>query len=93
MLHPDWPTLNSVQYTTQEFYRINGDSMQHRGMIPDITMPTGNENHETDKQYEDNTPPWDSINIVIYVRSGDLTPFEPELPKCHDERITQDSEF
>ncbi|WP_368295338.1 carboxy terminal-processing peptidase, partial [Klebsiella pneumoniae] len=59
----------------------------------DIMMPTGNEDRETGEQYEDNALPWDSINAATYVKSGDLTPFGPELLKRHDERIAQDPEF
>lgn len=31
MLSPDWPSLGSVQYTIQKFYRINGGSTQLKG--------------------------------------------------------------
>ena len=93
MLRPDWPALGSVQYTIQKFYRINGGSTQRKGVTPDIMMPTGNEDRETGEQYEDNALPWDSINAATYVKSGDLTPFGPELLKRHDERIAQDPEF
>ncbi|OZL70869.1 tail-specific protease [Klebsiella pneumoniae] len=93
MLRPEWPALGSVQYTIQKFYRINGGSTQRKGVTPDIMMPTGNEDRETGEQYEDNALPWDSINAATYVKSGDLTPFGPELLKRHDERIAQDPEF
>ncbi|NCL83773.1 hypothetical protein EK468_25320, partial [Citrobacter braakii] len=66
---------------------------QRKGVTPDIMMPTGNEDRETGEQYEDNALPWDSINAATYVKSGDLTPFGPELLKRHDERIAQDPEF
>jgi carboxyl-terminal processing protease len=32
--------LGSVQYTIAKFYRINGGSTQHKGVIPDIQFPT-----------------------------------------------------
>ena len=73
--------------------RSNGGSTQRKGVTPDIMMPTGNEDRETGEQYEDNALPWDSINAATYVKSGDLTPFGPELLKRHDERIAQDPEF
>ncbi len=32
--------LGSIQYTIAKFYRINGGSTQHRGVLPDIAFPT-----------------------------------------------------
>ena len=37
--------------------------------------------------------PWDSIDAATYVKSGDLTAFEPELLKEHNARIAKDPEF
>lgn len=93
MLRPEWPALGSVQYTIQKFYRINGGSTQRKGVTPDIMMPTGNEETETGEKFEDNALPWDSINAATFVKSGDLTPFGPELLKDHNERIAKDPEF
>ena len=93
MLRPEWPALGSVQYTIQKFYRINGGSTQRKGVTPDIMMPTGNQETETGEKFEDNALPWDSINAATFVKSGDLTPFGPELLKQHDDRIAKDPEF
>jgi carboxyl-terminal processing protease len=32
--------LGALKLTIQQFYRINGDSTQNRGVIPDITLPS-----------------------------------------------------
>ncbi|HKM95490.1 MAG TPA: carboxy terminal-processing peptidase [Buttiauxella sp.] len=93
MLRPEWPALGSVQYTIQKFYRINGGSTQRKGVTPDVMMPTGTEETETGEKFEDNALPWDSINAATYVKSGDLTPFEPQLLKLHQDRIAADPEF
>ena len=93
MLRPEWPALGSVQYTIQKFYRVNGGSTQRKGVTPDIIMPTGNEETETGEKFEDNALPWDSVDAATFVKSGDLTPFGPELLKAHDERIAKDPEF
>ncbi|EGT5680025.1 carboxy terminal-processing peptidase [Cronobacter turicensis] len=93
MLRPEWPTLGSVQYTIQKFYRVNGGSTQRKGVTPDIIMPTGNEETETGEKFEDNALPWDSINAATYEKSGDLKPLGPELLKDHNERIAKDPEF
>ncbi|OAT32081.1 tail-specific protease [Buttiauxella brennerae ATCC 51605] len=93
MLRPEWPALGSVQYTIQKFYRINGGSTQRKGVTPDLMMPTGTEETETGEKFEDNALPWDSINAATYVKSGDLSVFEPQLLKLHQDRIAADPEF
>jgi carboxyl-terminal processing protease len=93
MLRPEWPALGSVQYTIQKFYRINGGSTQRKGVTPDIMMPTGSEETETGEKFEDNALPWDSISAATYDKTGDLTPFGPELLKMHTDRIAKDPEF
>jgi carboxyl-terminal processing protease len=93
MLRPEWPALGSVQYTIQKFYRINGGSTQRKGVTPDVMMPTGTEETETGEKFEDNALPWDSVNAATYVKSGDLTAFEPQLLKLHQDRIATDPEF
>ncbi|WP_300002678.1 carboxy terminal-processing peptidase [uncultured Cedecea sp.] len=93
MLSPEWPALGSVQYTIQKFYRINGGSTQRKGVSPDIMLPTGNQEIETGEKFEDNALPWDSIKAATYNKTGDVTQFEPELLKKHEQRIAKDSEF
>ncbi len=41
------------------------------------------------EKFEDNALPWDSIDAATYVKSGDLTAFEPELLKEHNARIAK----
>ncbi|MFS2225558.1 carboxy terminal-processing peptidase [Pantoea sp. B65] len=93
MLRPEWPALGSVQYTIQKFYRINGGSTQRKGVTPDLLMPTGVEAVETGEKFEDNALPWDSINAATYVKTGDITPLQPQLLKDHQARIDNDPEF
>ncbi|RLM25287.1 C-terminal processing peptidase [Brenneria alni] len=93
MLRPDWPSLGSVQYTIQKFYRINGGSTQMKGVTPDVMMPTGTETVDTGEKFEDNALPWDSIKAADYTKSGDLKPVISTLNEHHQERIAKDPEF
>lgn len=56
-------------------------------------MSTGNEETETGEKFEDNALSWDSIDVAIYVKLGDLTVFESELLKEYNARIAKDFEF
>ncbi|OEE89167.1 C-terminal processing peptidase [Enterovibrio norvegicus FF-162] len=85
--------LGHVQYTIQKFYRINGGSTQHLGVVPDISFPTAVDPEETGESVEDNALPWDSINPAAYKKVGELNSLFSNLDKAHQERIKTDTEF
>ncbi|SFN47627.1 carboxyl-terminal processing protease [Izhakiella capsodis] len=93
MLRPEWPSLGTLTYTIQKFYRITGGSTQLKGVTPDLIMPTGVEAADTGEKFEDNALPWDSINPATYAQLGDIKTYVPALKKMHDERIDKDREF
>ncbi|MBD1556814.1 carboxy terminal-processing peptidase [Vibrio sp. S9_S30] len=85
--------LGYVQYTIQKFYRINGDSTQNKGVIPDIQFPTAIEPEETGESVEDNALPWDQIKRAQYSELDDKSKLIKELTTLHKNRIAQDTEF
>ncbi|OCQ53320.1 Tail-specific protease precursor [Photorhabdus australis subsp. thailandensis] len=93
MMRPDWPSLGSVQYTIQKFYRVNGGSTQRKGVTPDIVMPTGVDPAETGESFEDNALPWDSIPPARYTGSKVIAALVPQLNVAHNARIAGDPEF
>ncbi|NHB95966.1 carboxy terminal-processing peptidase [Photorhabdus stackebrandtii] len=93
MMRPDWPSLGSVQYTIQKFYRVNGGSTQRKGVTPDIVMPTGIDPAETGESFEDNALPWDSVPSARYTGSKVIAGLVPQLNMAHSARIADDPEF
>lgn len=85
--------LGSVQYTIAKFYRINGGSTQHKGVIPDITYPSPIDPAEWGESQEDNALPWDHIRKANYSKLDDLTPAITFLTDKHKERIAGEPEF
>lgn len=85
--------LGHVQYTIQKFYRINGGSTQHMGVIPNIPFPTAVEPSETGESLEENALPWDKIEPVAFQKLAELTSVVAELDLAHQARIKQDAEF
>lgn len=57
--------LGSVQFTIAKFYRINGGSTQHKGVVPDITYPSPIDPAEWGESQEESALPWDSIDRQI----------------------------
>ncbi len=85
--------LGHVQYTIAKFYRINGGSTQHKGVVPDIAFPAWIDPTETGESVEPNALPWDSIAPASYQLLGHFDKILPQLRKQHDERVAHDPEF
>ncbi|MFI5451246.1 carboxy terminal-processing peptidase [Pedobacter sp. UC225_61] len=81
------PQLGQLNLTMGKFYRINGNSTQHKGVIPDVTFPSI---YPLDKIGEDTEPsalPFDMIKASNYIAVSDLTGIKANLLKLHDERM------
>ncbi|MBB1356341.1 carboxy terminal-processing peptidase, partial [Pseudoalteromonas sp. SR45-5] len=85
--------LGSVQYTIAKFYRINGGSTQHKGVIPDISFPSAIDPAQWGESKQDNALPWDSIVKAKYKKLGNLTTIITYLEKQHEVRIKSEPEF
>lgn len=85
--------LGSVQYTIAKFYRINGGSTQHKGVVPDILFPSAIDPAEWGESQEDNALPWDSIVRAKYNTVDSLSDAVKYLSELHDKRIKVEPEF
>lgn len=85
--------LGSIQFTIAKFYRINGGSTQHRGVLPDISFPTAVNPDDWGESKEENALPWDQIAKVPYTMLSDLTTDLSYLDTLHQARIKTNSEF
>lgn len=85
--------LGSVQFTIAKFYRINGGSTQHKGVIPDILFPSAIEAAEWGESQEENALPWDSIKRAKYTTFGETGTALNAVSSKYQERINQDPEF
>ncbi|NLV25160.1 MAG: carboxy terminal-processing peptidase [Deltaproteobacteria bacterium] len=63
--------LGALKVTIQKFYRINGDSTQYRGVIPDIVLPDLLSPLESGERYLDNSLAWDQVPAVEYESWGE----------------------
>jgi carboxyl-terminal processing protease len=80
-------TFGQLNLTIAKFYRITGNSTQHKGVMPDIQFPSV---IPMDKYGEDTEPsamPFDVIAKSAYTKVGDFTPVIPLLKKLHDQRM------
>ncbi|MAI41616.1 MAG: tail-specific protease [Gammaproteobacteria bacterium] len=82
-----------LKLTQMKFYRVSGESNQHRGIIPDITYPDNFDPEVIGESALDDPLPWDTIRATKYravARGGELI---PRLKTSHQSRIKSDPEF
>ena len=82
-----------LKLTISKFYRVSGDSTQHRGVLPDIEFPSLYDKEEVGESHKDNALPWDNIHAVPYKRSAGVKHYVPLLHTAHQQRINSDPDF
>jgi len=82
-----------LKMTESKFYRISGESTQHRGVVPDIELPSIYDVAEVGESALDNALPWDRIAPVRHRTYQDLASMLPTLRERHDARIAKDPDF
>ncbi|TDF41817.1 carboxy terminal-processing peptidase [Alteromonadaceae bacterium M269] len=85
--------LGSVQFTIAKFYRINGGSTQHQGVVPDILFPSAIDPAEWGESQEKTALPWDSIKRASYATFGDTEGVSELVDAKHKSRIKDNPEF
>lgn len=58
--------VGEVKMTIQKFYRINGSSTQHKGVTPDVELPSNYGAKEFGESSQPSALPWDQIATTRY---------------------------
>jgi len=66
------PGLGQLTLTMGKFYRVDGGSTQHKGVIPDITLPSAIDSGEIGESSRDRALPWDQIAATRFQASQPL---------------------
>ncbi len=82
-----------LKMTQAKFYRISGESNQHRGIIPDIHYPDNWDPESIGESSLHNPLPWDTIKSTSYRPKSSIVPLLPDLRSLHDQRVKADPEF
>jgi carboxyl-terminal processing protease len=85
--------FGQLNLTIAKFYRITGNSTQHKGVMPDIQFPSV---IPLDKYGEDTEPsamPFDVIAKTDFTKAGDFTDVLPQLKQLHDQRMAASASF
>ncbi len=82
-----------LKITESKFYRVSGDSTQHRGVIPDIKFPFLVDSEEVGESSYDTALPWDQIHPVPHEAYYNIDAIVGEIERKHEERVTRDPDF
>jgi carboxyl-terminal processing protease len=83
-----------MKITRAKFYRISGESTQHKGVMPDIMFPDLFDiSEELGESALPTALPWDTIEPNYYRPYMDLNAMLPALIQRHDTRLMEDPDF
>ncbi len=85
--------FGQLNLTIAKFYRITGNSTQHKGVMPDIQFPSV---IPLDKYGEDTEPsamPFDVIAKTDYSKVGGFGAVIPQLTKLHNARMANSASY
>jgi carboxyl-terminal processing protease len=60
--------LGALKLTIQQFFRVNGESTQARGVVPDVLLPDPTAHIESGERYLDNAIPFSAVDPLPHDR-------------------------
>ncbi|WP_237487835.1 carboxy terminal-processing peptidase [Hufsiella arboris] len=82
-----------INFTTAKFYRINGSSTQHKGVMPDIQFPMIFPADKFGESSEPSAMPWDTIQSSTFTPYANLSGVIPSLESMHEKRMKASPEY
>lgn len=76
-----------------KFYRVDGGSTQHRGVIPDIIYPSRHDPMDFGESSQVNALMWDQIAPARYRKYSEIGESLKKLEMRHKKRIASNREF
>lgn len=87
------PGFGQLTLTIGKFYRVSGGSTQHRGVRPDIEMPSLIDATVVGESTRESALPWDQIDPTEYEIDLDLDDTIDTIAQTHARRATTDPDF
>ncbi|MEO8224010.1 MAG: carboxy terminal-processing peptidase, partial [Gammaproteobacteria bacterium] len=80
--------LGQLTLTMGKFYRVNGGSTQHKGVIPDIALPSAIDASTIGESSRDRALPWDQIAATRFQASQPLDAAITQLTRFESAQLT-----
>lgn len=83
--------VGQLKLTFQKFYRVTGSSTQHKGVMPDIKLPSALDPEQFGESSQPSALPWDEIKGTLYQKTPIVnTRLLAELNKSYNNRLKTD---
>jgi carboxyl-terminal processing protease len=83
--------VGDLKLTFQKFYRVTGSSTQHKGVTPDIKLPTALDPEQFGESSNRSALPWDEIRGTLYQKTPVINDrVVAGLNKSYQERLKTD---
>ncbi|NOT76145.1 MAG: carboxy terminal-processing peptidase [Cyclobacteriaceae bacterium] len=88
----DADKVGELKLTFQKFYRVTGNSTQHKGVVPDIQLPSALKPEQYGESASPSALPFDMIRKTEFQKSPDITDkVVVGLSKSYQERLKFDA--
>jgi len=85
--------FGQLTMTIGKYYRVTGESTQHRGVSPDIALPSAIDAGLVGESVRETALPWDTVTTTRFSKGSSLDTTIESLTASHDERSSQDPNF
>jgi carboxyl-terminal processing protease len=90
---PDDVGLGQLTLTIGKYYRVTGESTQHRGVDPDIALPSSIDATLVGESVRDTALPWDTIRTTKFRAGEPLDSTISSLTANHISRSKEDPDY
>ncbi len=90
---PDDEGLGQLTLTIGKYYRVTGESTQHRGVDPDIALPSPIDATAVGESVRESALPWDTIRTTEFRAGEPLDTTINSLTANHISRAKEDPDF
>jgi len=91
---PGHDEFGQLTVTIGKYYRVNGGSTQHRGVLPDIEFPSAVDTEQVGESARETALPWDEIRATRFDLFGETTDgLLPTLISQHAQRADNSPDY
>ncbi len=90
---PDEAGLGQLTLTIGKYYRVTGESTQHRGVWPDIALPSAIDVELVGESVRETALPWDTIRTTKFQAGAPLDSTISSLMASHNSRSKDDPDY
>jgi carboxyl-terminal processing protease len=87
------PRFGQLTLTIGKYYRVTGASTQHRGVVPDIEVPSPVDAELVGESTRETALPWDQIQPTRFTPEGSMDEAIQLVSSRHEQRAAVDPNF